>query len=275
MISNPSALNLTQHIFASRSMANLFLSYKQHFRKANNEWSFWAGQPMGKAQFLRVIGPVRRDTFKKRVIRDSFNDRGIYPVDGSKVLNKISNGWDDIPDIDASDLRSYGARTPSPPPAYLPSSSVESTPPKTLEALRKNHAKISRHAELLAPKQQRGLERIFRQEEATFEDNQSYRRTVNQIRGAQEPMWRSKTRRQIKGLSDNGALTIRDANRSIATRKDEEGAAEKRRLAREYQKTYGCKLPDVPTQENEASLEAARVAEENGELFYFDPAPVR
>lgn len=81
-----------------------FLSYKQHFRSLNNEISYWAGEPMGKAEFLRVIGPVRAKAFNKRIICESFKDRGIYPVDSSKVLSKLSNGWADIPDLITPDL---------------------------------------------------------------------------------------------------------------------------------------------------------------------------
>ena len=84
-----------------------------------------------------MIGPVRSKAFNQRIIRESFRDRGIYPVDGSKVLSKLSNRlwWEDLPDLIAPDLRSYGSRTPSPPLANLSSSSVENTPLKSTEAL--------------------------------------------------------------------------------------------------------------------------------------------
>jgi len=108
---------------------------------------------MGKAEFLRVIGTVRSKAFNQRIIRESFKDRGIYPVDSSKVLSKLSNRlWDNIPDLSAPDLRSYGSRTPSPLPANLSSSSVENTPPKSTEALQKNQAKLSKHVDLLTLK---------------------------------------------------------------------------------------------------------------------------
>jgi hypothetical protein len=43
--------------------------------------------------------------------------------------------------------------------------------------------------------------------------------TIARIRTAQQPIHRLKTQRHIKGLSNTGILTIRDAYRSIATRK--------------------------------------------------------
>jgi hypothetical protein len=250
-----------------------FLSYKQHFRSLNNEISYWAGEPMGKAEFLRVIGPVRAKAFNKRIICESFKDRGIYPVDSSKVLSKLSNGWADIPDLIAPDLRLYGSRTPSPPPANLSSSSVENTPPKSTEALQKNQAKLSRHADLLTPKLQRNLERIFHHNRIAVDHLSMANNTIARIRAAQEPIQRSKTKRQIKGLSHTGILTTRDANRSIATRKTKEAAAEERRFAKDYEKRYGRKPPPSVIQESEVSIEAARVVQKNGELFYLDPGP--
>jgi hypothetical protein len=229
---------------------------------------------MGKAEFLRVIGPVRSKAFNQRIIRESFKDRGIYPVDGSKVLSKLSNGWDNIPDLIAPDLRPYGSRTPSP-LLNLSSSSVENTPPKSTEALQKNQTKLAKHADLLTPKLQRNLERIFNHNRMAVDHLAMANDTIARIRAAQQPIQRSKTKRQIKGLSHTGILTTRDANRSISTRKAKEDAAEEKRFAKQYEKKYGCKPPQLDVQESEASIEAARVAQENGEVFYLDPGPAR
>ena len=119
----------------------------------NNKLSFWAGKPVGKSEFLRVIGPVREKAFNQRIIRESFKDRGIWPVDGSKIINNLANQLV-IPDLIAPDLRSYGSYTLSlsPPPTALSSSSVEITPPKSIKALKKNQEKLSKHADLLTLK---------------------------------------------------------------------------------------------------------------------------
>lgn len=117
-----------------------FLSYKQHLQSLNNDVSYRAGKSMRKAEFLRMIEPMQLKAFKQRIIRESFKEHGIYPVDDSKVLSKLSSGgWDDIPDPIASDLRSYDSRTPSPPPASS-SSSIGNSPPKSIEAFQKKHA---------------------------------------------------------------------------------------------------------------------------------------
>jgi hypothetical protein len=254
-----------------------FLSYKQHFRSLNNEISYWAGEPIGKAEFLRAIGPVRSKAFNQRIIRESFKDRGIYPVNASKVLSKLSNGWDDIPDLIAPDLpTNYSpGYTPSPPPANLSSSSVENTPPKSTKALQKNQAKLSKYADLLTPKLQRNLERIFHHNRIAVDHLTMANDTITQIRATQQPIQRSKTKRQIKGLNHTGILTTRDANRSIATRKAKKDKLEEKRFIKEYEKKYGRKAPPLVTQESEASIEAARAAQENGEVFYLDPGPAR
>lgn len=69
-----------------------FLSYKQHFREENNRIAFLTGQPVGKADFLRYIADVRRRAFNPRIIRESFKDRGIWPPDGSHIIEKLTQG---------------------------------------------------------------------------------------------------------------------------------------------------------------------------------------
>jgi hypothetical protein len=99
--------------------------------------------------------------------------------------------------------------------------------------------------------------------------------TIARIRVAQEPIQRYKTKRQVKGLSHTGILTTRDANRSIATRKAKEAIAQEKRLRKQWKEVYGEELPPVPTKESDASIEAARVAQENGEVFFIDREPMR
>jgi hypothetical protein len=52
----------------------LFLSYKQHFRRMNNKLSYWAGEPVGKSEFLRVIRPVWEKAFNQWIICEAFKD---------------------------------------------------------------------------------------------------------------------------------------------------------------------------------------------------------
>ena len=246
-----------------------FLSYKQHFRHINNDLSYWAGEPVGKSEFLRVIGPVREKAFNQRIIRGAFKDRGIWPVDGSKIIDNLA-AWEEIPDIYAPNLS-----IPSPPPTAASSSSVDILPPKSIQDLEKNQAKLSKHADLLTPKLQRNLQRIFEHNRIATEHLTMANETINRIRAAQAPLQRQHTKRHVKPLSQDGILKVRDANRSIAARKAKEAAAEERRLQRQWKKVYGKKPLPTPTQESDISMEAARAAEENGEVFYLDSQPMR
>ena len=99
--------------------------------------------------------------------------------------------------------------------------------------------------------------------------------TITQIRAAQEPVRRPYTKRQVKPLSQDGILKIRDANRSIAVRKAKEAAVEEKRLTKQWEKVYGQKPPPLVIQENEISIEAARIAQEKGEVFFLDNQPMR
>jgi hypothetical protein len=196
----------------------------------NNELAFWGGQPYGKSDFLAIIGPIRKKAFSQRIIRDSFRERGIYPVDGSKIVTDLNNQLE-IPDLYAPDLRSWGSHTPSPPP-NLSSSSVENSPPKSIEALQKNQAKITKHLEGLSNKMQRNLLRLMAHQREIAEELSMTRDTIQRMSAAQTPVRGKYTKRQVKPLSQTGILTIRDANRSIKTRKEEDLAKEERKLAR-------------------------------------------
>ena len=247
-----------------------FLSYKTHFRLMNNELSFWGGQVCGKSEFLRVIGPVR---FNQRIIRESFKDRGIWPVNGSKIVENLINQLV-IPDLIAPDLQSWGARTPSPSPNLLTSSSVENTPPKSIEAIKKNQSKILKHIGGTTPKLQRDLAKIFTHQQIAAENLRMANDTIVRIRAVQEPLQRQITKRQVKPLSQTGVLKPCDANRSIKVRKEKETATKEKRLAKQWKKIYGEDPPRRPTQSNPASIEAARVSQENREVFFFDSGPI-
>ena len=93
---------------------------------------------------------------------------------------------------------------------------------------------------------------------------------IQRIRAAQVPIHCKYTNRQVKLLRQTGILATRDANRSIAARKEEDTAKEKRKLARQFKKVYGYE----PTQRSEDSIQRAIVREreagEARELFFID-----
>jgi hypothetical protein len=95
-----------------------------------------------------------------------------------------------------------------------------------------------------------------------------FKETINQIRAAQAPLWRQYTKRQVKPLSQNGILKLRDVNRSIASRKAKDAATEERCLQRLWEKVHGKPPPPAPTQENMVSNGSAEAADENGDFSY-------
>ncbi|KAJ5483813.1 transposase [Penicillium diatomitis] len=247
-----------------------FLNYKQQFRMMNNKLAFWGGQPYGKSDFLSIIGPIRKEAFSQRVIRDSFRERGIYPVKGSKIVADLTNQLE-IPDLYAPDLR-WASRTPSPRP-NLSSSSVENSPPKSIEALSKNQAKITKHLDKLDSnlgKLKRNICRVLEHQKEMAEELDMTQDSIQRIRECQQPTRRQYTKRQVKPLSQTGILTTRDANRSIEARKKEDSAKQERKIVKLYKKVHGCEPPqrsEESIQRAIANAEAARLA---GEPFFVD-----
>ena len=223
---------------------------------------------------MRIISPIREATFKPRIIRESFKERGIRPVDGVDIVANLTNQLE-IPDLHAPDLRSWGSRTPSPPTNPM-SSSVKSTPPKSVEALLKNQSKVVKHLDTLNSKIQRDIKKLFRHQQVIYKNLSMTKDAISKIRAIQEPLRRRYTKRQVKPLSDSGVLTPRDTNRSITARKAKEDTAEERRLRKQWKERIGIDIPPTPTptQQSEASLRAEKEAREAGELFFMDPHPL-
>jgi hypothetical protein len=83
----------------------------------------------------------------------------IWPVNGSKIVDDLAaKAFEQIPDIYAPDLDDLDKITPSTPPSRPPSSSsIDISPPKMIQALKRNQAKLSKHTDILTPKLQRNL----------------------------------------------------------------------------------------------------------------------
>ena len=63
----PHSTHLSNRLKESR-----FLAINQHFRSFNHDLSSWAGEPVGKSDFLRIIWPIRQTAFNQRIISESF-----------------------------------------------------------------------------------------------------------------------------------------------------------------------------------------------------------
>lgn len=268
-----------------------FLDYKQHLQSLNSEISYWAGKPMEKTELLQVIKRVRSKAFNQRIIRESFKERGVYPVDGNKVLSKLPEEVsDNTPDPISPDLRFYGPRTPPPgtnllsysvenspdlrpydsrTPSPAPNfsiSSVENSPSKSTEALQKN-------AGSLTPELQHNLERLVHHNRLAIDHLTMANDTIMRIMAGEQLINRLNNKRQFNEVNNNSMLKIRDANSSIAARKAREDSADEW-FAKEYKKRYGCEPPQPVQQETETSINAARIAQENNEILFIDSTPM-
>jgi hypothetical protein len=112
-----------------------------------------------------MIRPVREKAFNQRIIHEAFKDCGIWPVN-SKIADDLAiQAWERIPDIHVPNLnKNTTPSTPSPsrPPS---SSSIDISPPRTIQALKKNQAKLSRLTATitdLTPKQIRNIDRFIK-----------------------------------------------------------------------------------------------------------------
>jgi hypothetical protein len=86
-----------------------------------------------------VIGPVQEKAFNQQIIREAFKDCRIWPVN-SKIADDLAVlQWEQILDIYAPDLCETCPSTPSCPAS---SSSINISPPTTIQALEKNQAKV-------------------------------------------------------------------------------------------------------------------------------------
>lgn len=229
----------------------------------NNEISFWGGRPYGKPEFLQIIQPVRAKAFTQQIIRESFKDRGIWLVNGRQIIEQLTNQLV-IPDINTPELRCSST------PPLLLSSSVENSPPATIDALMKNQAKIMKDITDISDKTKRNLTKVFQYQIQKLEKLHMTQQAMCRIRTAQAPQHRNPTKRQVKPLSSNWVIKTRDAIQSIKVRKAKDAAAEERKLAKQFEKVYGYKPTKRPEEQIQQAIKNEIRAREAGEDFWID-----
>jgi hypothetical protein len=169
-----------------------------------------------------------------------------------------------IPDILVPELRG------SPTPPLLLSSSVENSPPATIEALSRNQAKIMKDITDISEKTKRNLTKVFQHQMQKLEELQMTQEAICRIRTAQEPQRRLPTKRQVQLLSSNGVLKTGDAIRSIQDRKRKETARDQKQLAKQFEKVYGFRPTPRSEERIKQAIENERRSREAGEDFFID-----
>ena len=244
-----------------------FLTYKTFFRQHNNLISQWGRVTACKTSFLQDLISIRDKSLISRIIRNSFKERGIYPVNGDLVCLPLEEKLPPIPDI-TIDLR----RTPSPAPENLLSSSVENTPSKSLQDAEKRRKKLLPifEKDSLTPKDKRHIQQLLDDQMFYVEALANTSLTIAKMAKIQAPRKKQTTRRHIMGLSNDGITRVRDANRSIAERKAKEAEKEERRMAKEFEKRYGVR-PPTEREMPQITFDSRPILGEDGEIIgYFD-----
>ena len=246
-----------------------FLTYKTYFRLHNNLISQWGGVTAGKASFLEDLMSFREKSLTPRIIRNSFKERGIYPVNSDIVCLPLEEALPPIPDI-SIDLRDQ--RTPSPVPENPFSSSIENTPSKTLQDIEKRQKKLSPIFEndRLTPKEKRRIEQLLEDQKFYIEALANTNSTITKMAKIYAPREKKITRRRIMGLSNDGITRVKDANRSIAERKTKEAEKYEKRMAKEFEKLYGFK-PRKMAESSEVLPNSTPILGDDGQVIaYYD-----
>ena len=240
-----------------------FLTYKTHFRSMNNLIAQWSGVPGDKANFLYDIVAVREKTFTSRIIRNSFKERGIFPPDGSSIIEAIQNNIPPVPEV-------FIPEPETTPPPHPLSSSIENTPPKSSQQAEKNHKKVFHLMDNteIPPRLERGLDRIFKQQKYQSEQLAILNATLSRIEASQAPRRRRTTKREVQRLGDSGILTVQDENRSIADRRAKEELNKKKKDDKSNKEAYG-RLPPKPHEEDNSMASHRELAGELVDQLYF------
>lgn len=105
------------------------------------------------------------------------------------------NQLPETPELLAPELHAY--REATPPPTFQSSSSVENSPPKSIEALKKNQKKCSNILGI-TPKQQRNLDRVFEHNQIIQEHAAIVNDIITKMRAFEAPLKRPKTKGVVR-----------------------------------------------------------------------------
>ena len=190
--------------------------------------------PFGKVEFLQHLPKIRQKAFKSQTILSGFRDCGIMPFNPDLIIKRLESRLPPEPELQiwTGDKKADG-NTPTPP--STPSSSSSS--PKTLDKLRHyinkaQEAMAELDNQAMSSKLMKNIDKIFSGSLTQAESGAQYKDDLTYLRQSTQRQNKPRSRRQVQSLSDEGILTVRDANRSIQARKEEEEAKEARRASK-------------------------------------------
>lgn len=181
-----------------------------------------------RREYLEALPDIQRNAFKSRTIRSSFRRCGLWPFNPSIVLDKLkAKIGSSTPEMEIWHGEGGG---PHGTPPKSPSSTSSS--PKTLQNLCRSIDKVQATLgefggalDAMSPNLTQNIEQIFSGSIHQAEFNVMHQRENARLLRGIEHRNKPRSRRLVKGpdsLSSTGALSVKDAKRSIKRRADEE-----------------------------------------------------
>ena len=209
-----------------------FQQYKHYHGEAVNNAARDLYPSFEKREFLQNLPGIRKKAFKSQTIKSGFADCGIIPFKPDPIIERLKNKLPPEPELQmwTGDRKADGS-TPTPPPT--PSSNSSS--PMTLQKLRHHiykayeaMAEFDKTNQAMSPKLMKNIGKIFSGSLTQAEYGAQYKDDLTHLRQSARRQNKTRTRRQVQSLSNEGILTVKDANRHIQARKqDEEAKAER------------------------------------------------
>ena len=209
-----------------------FQQYKHYHGEAVNDAARDLYPFFEKREFLQRLSGIRQKTFKSWTIISGFADCGINPFKPDPIIERLKNKLPPEPELQiwTGDRKADGS-TPTPP--STPSS--DSSSPKNLHKLRHHiykaceaMAEFDKTNQVMSPKLVKNISKIFSGSLTQAESGAQYKDDLTHLRQSARRQNKTRTRRQVQSLSSEGILTVKDANRHILARKqDEEAKAER------------------------------------------------
>lgn len=246
-----------------------FQQYKHYHGEAVNEAARALYPSFGKVEFLQHLPKIRQKAFKSQTILSGFKDCGILPWNPDPIIKRLESCLLPEPELQiwTGDKKTDGS-TPTPPPT--PSSSSSS--PKTLDKLRhyinkaqEAIADLDEANRIMSPKLEKNIGKIFSGSLTQAESSAQYKDDLTQLRQSTTRQNKPRSRRIVQSLSDEGILTVRNANRRIQARKQDEEAKETRRASR---RSRNISTTQAATGENRVSDENTAPTEGLGVIEY-------
>lgn len=217
-----------------------------------------------KREFLDHLPSIRQKALKSHTIQTGFRERGIYPLKPELVIDALDKHCVPIPDIEIWDGgRDATGKSHTPPPT--PSSDASS--PKTIQKLRHHVNKVQEALAKLeggnkdgefTPKLKKHIGKVFSGGLTQAERGAQFEHHLDGINQSAKRQNKPRSRRQVQSLSNDGILTVRDANRHIQARKEGEEKKASRQAAK---RTSSRPTKSRPMDENMVSSESAVTGE--------------